>query len=418
MSAAPPAMTAAAAGGRKPAGERQALAALLLVVFINIAGFGIVIPLLPFYAEGFGVAAWQVTILFSAFSVGQLFGESWWGHLSDRIGRRPVLIGTILAGAIGYFLLAYAPNYTIALLLRLAGGLFAGNISTIQAYVADVSAPDTRTKRMGLIGAIFGLGFVVGPGIGGLLADPAAGLAGFRLPLLVAGGLSAIAAASVLLFVVETRHAVDTPAAASRRAMLGAAWRHPVMRTVILTTMIATGAFSAMEAIFALWAHARYGWGPHEVGLCFAFIGCMSALSQWLLVGRVVDRLGEAHTLTAGLFLTAASLYAQTLAPTGGWMVFVTLFTVIGITMTQPSTAGLISRVVGSGEQGAMLGLNGSASAFARIGGPVLAGFLFSGVGVDAPYRIAALLTVPAALLALGLDRAVRRHIAHQGEMR
>jgi len=400
------------------ANERRALAVLLLVVFVNIAGFGIVIPLLPFYAEGFGVAAWQVTILFSAFSVGQLFGESLWGHLSDRIGRRPVLIGTILAGAIGYLALAFAPNYMTALLLRLAGGLFAGNISTIQAYIADISPRAVRTRRMGLIGAVFGLGFVVGPGIGGLLADPAAGLAGFRLPLLVAGGLSAIAAAGVLLFVVETRHAADVLPAGSRRAVVGEAWRHPVMRTVILTTMIATGAFSAMEAIFALWAHARYGWGPHEVGLCFAFIGCFSAISQWLIVGWVVDRLGEARTLTAGLFLTAASLYAQTLAPTGGWMVFVTLFTVIGITMTQPSTAGLISRVVDAGQQGAMLGLNGSASAFARIGGPVLAGVLFSAVGIDAPYRIAALLTVPAALLALGLDKAVRHHIRTSGEIR
>ena len=395
---------------RDATAERRELAFLLLTVFLNLAGFGIVIPLLPFYAENFGIAALQVTILFSAFSVGQLFGETVFGRLSDRIGRRPVLIGTILAGALGYALLAYVPNYPLAFLLRLLGGFAAGNISTVQAYIADISPPDLRVRRLGLVGSMFGLGFVVGPAIGGLLTDPALGPAGYRLPLLIAAGLGLLAAAGVALFVRESRHTAHATVALGRRfSLVHDAWASPVIRNVLLATMVGTGAFSAMEAVFALWAHARFAWGPREVGLIFAFIGTLSALSQAFLVGFLVRRLGEANTLALGLLIAAASLVMQAVAPTGALVVAVTTFTVIGISVTNPAIAGLISRATASHHQGAMLGLNGSASALARILGPIIAGFLFSGVGVNAPFYFAAAMLLPAVLLALRAGGAVRR---------
>ena len=397
-----------AADVRDFAGERRALAFLLLVVFINIAGFGIVIPLLPFYAESFGIAAWQVTILFSAFSIGQLFGESLFGRLSDGLGRRPVLIGTMLAGSGAYALLAYAPNYPVAFLLRLLGGLAAGNISTIQAYVADISAPDERVKRLGLIGSVFGLGFVVGPAIGGLFTSPELGAAGFRPPLLVAAALAALAVVGIVAFVRESRHARQSRSKPGRFSVLHIAWASPVLSRVLLATMVATGAFSAMEAIFALWTHARFAWGPREVGLIFAFIGTMSALTQALLVGPIARFLGEANMLAAGLMLGSISLFLQVISPSGTMLVIVTTFTVIGISITNPATSGLISRTTQPEHQGAMLGLNGSASALSRIVGPVIAGFLFSAVGVNAPYYFAALAMLPAVVLALRVGAAVR----------
>jgi DHA1 family tetracycline resistance protein-like MFS transporter len=391
------------------AGERRALAFLLLVVFINIAGFGIVIPLLPFFAETFGIDAWQVTILFSAFSVGQLFGETFFGRLSDRIGRRPVLIGSILAGSLFYALLAFAPNYATAFVLRLLGGFAAGNISTVQAYVADISPPERRVRRLGLIGSIFGLGFVVGPAIGGLLTDPAMGAAGYRPPLLIAAALGLVAALGLFLFVRESRHAVHAPPIRGRFAVLHDAWASPVLRRVLLSTMVATGAFSAMEAVFALWAHARFDWGPREVGLIFAFIGTISAITQAVLVGPVVRWLGEANTLALGLLVSAVTLFLQAISPTGAIVVAVTTFTVIGVSITNPAIAGLISRATRADHQGAMLGLNGSASALSRILGPIIAGFLFSGVGVNAPFYFAAAMTLPAVLLAVQAGQAVRR---------
>lgn len=400
---------AATEPGRDLRAERRALAFLLLVVFINIAGFGIVIPLLPFYAETFGIAAWQVTILFSVYSIGQLFGESLWGRLSDRIGRRPVLIGTMLLGAGGYALLAFTRSYEGVLLLRLAGGLVAGNISTTQAYIVDITPPRERVTRLGLIGATFGLGFVLGPAIGGLLADPSKGPVGFRLPLLVASGLALLAVVGILLFVRESRQHVETPHDAGRFAVIGHAWHSPVVRNVVAATIVTTAALSAMESTFALWVNARFQWGPREVGLTFAFIGIMSAITQGLLVGRVARRIGEANTLALGLAMTSVSLFVQTIVPSEWMVVAITAFTVFGVAITQPSIAGLISRATSHEHQGAMLGLNGSAGAMSRILGPLAAGFLFSAVGVNAPYRFAAIIVIPAILLALRAGWQVRR---------
>lgn len=396
-------------GIRNLIAERRALGVLLLVVFINIAGFGIVIPLLPFYAETFGIAPWQVTILFSAFSIGQLIGEPLWGRLSDKVGRRPVLIGTILIGAVAYVLLAYAPTYGAAFAVRLLGGLAAGNISTVQAYVADISPPRERVSRLALLGSAFGLGFVVGPAIGGLLTSPELGAAGYRAPLLCAAALGFVACVGTLLFVRESRHVVDIPAVGKRVSMMRVAWSNEVVRLMFIITLVATAAFSAMESIFALWTNARFQWGPHEVGLIFTFIGVLSALNQALIVGVVVRRFGEARALAAGLALTSLSLFGQVLAPTGALVVAMTAFTVVGVTMTQPAITAMISHATEAEHQGSTLGLNGAVGALARIIGPIVAGFLFTVFGTNAPYLFAAAATLPAVYLSLSAGAAVRR---------
>src|SRR5262249_54948179 len=162
------------------------------------AGFGLVVPLLPFFAKSLNAQAWQVTLMFSAYSLGQFFAEPFWGRLSDRIGRRPVLIVTTLSNAIGYVALAYSPDIWTAIAVRLAMGLGAGNISTIQGYVADVTPPRLRAGCMGLLGAAFGLGFVFGPG-GGLLLHPGLGRLGYQLLLFGAAGLCALACLGVIL---------------------------------------------------------------------------------------------------------------------------------------------------------------------------------------------------------------------------
>ncbi len=164
----------------EPAHSNRALAVLLLVVFINLVGFGVIIPLLPFYARSMDAAPWQVTTMFAAYSLGQFFGEPFWGRLSDRIGRRPVLIVTIIANTLAYLALAFAPNIWVAMAIRLVGGFGSGNISTIQGYMADVTPPEKRAGRMGLLGAAFGAGFVIGPGLV-MVMRPGAGALGSRL---------------------------------------------------------------------------------------------------------------------------------------------------------------------------------------------------------------------------------------------
>ncbi len=363
------------------------------------------IPLLPFYAQSFGISAWQVTVLFSAYSIGQFVGEPLWGRLSDRWGRKPVLFLTMAAIGLNYVLLAYAPNYEVAVVLRLLAGVAGGNIAVTQAYIVDISPPAKRTARLGLLGAAFGVGFMVGPAIGGLLVVQHAGSAGFRPPLLTAAALSAIAVIGITLFLHETRH-VET--SRRQRAELREALRDPVIAQVLLTTLVATGAFSAMEAIFGLWTEKRFHWGPHEVGLTFGMIGLLSAVMQAAVTGRVVRSIGEANTLALGLVLAGASLVAQAVVPNGTWLVALIPFTVVGISMTNPAIAGLISHATPPEQQGAMLGLNGALGALARIGGPIVAGILFSSVSIDAPYLFAGLGLLPAAWLGWRVNHRLR----------
>ena len=391
----------ASSSAAEPAHSNRALYVLLLVVFINLVGFGLVIPLLPFYAKSLKAEPWQITALFSAYSLGQFFAEPFWGRLSDRIGRRPVLIITILTNTASYVALAFAPNIWTAFAIRLVGGFGSGNVSTIQGYMADVTPPEQRAGRMGLLGSAFGAGFVVGPALGGLLAHPEAGQLGFQIPLFVAAGMAALASLGVFLFVVESRapSAPDAPRP-HRREALQAAVAHPVLSRVLLVTLVSTAAFAGMESIFGLWTDARFGWGPKQVGLCFAVIGVIASVGQGALTGRLARRFGEPRVLTAGLSIIALSLAITPFAPSG---VFVPVFvglTAFGQSLVFPSVAALISLSSPPDRQGATLGLNMAAGSLARIGGPLLAGPLF-GLAISGPYWFGAVLMLPAIWLAM-----------------
>jgi DHA1 family tetracycline resistance protein-like MFS transporter len=385
----------------EPRHSARALAVLLLVVFVNLVGFGVVIPLLPFYAKAMNAAPWQVTTMFAAYSLGQFFGEPFWGRLSDRIGRRQVLIVTILANTLAYVALAFAPNIWIAMAIRLVGGFGGGNISTIQGYMADVTPPEKRAARMGLLGSAFGAGFVIGPSLGGVLAHPSLGRLGFQIPLFVAAGLAAVAALGVFLFVTESR-ARSAPGVIQpgRREALGAAAAHPILSRVLLVTLVSTGAFAGMESIFGLWTSARFAWGPQQVGFCFAVIGVIASLGQGLLTGRLARRFGEGRVLTAGLAIIACSLFLTPFAPLPALATAAVGFTAFGQSLVFPCVAALISRASPPDRQGQMLGLNMAAGSLARIGGPLLAGPLF-GLNPGGPYWFGAALMVPAIGFAL-----------------
>ncbi len=299
-----------------PAVRAPALAVLFAVVFINLVGFGLVVPLLPFFAQSLKGEAWQITLMFSAYSLGQFFAEPFWGRLSDRVGRKPVLLVTLVANALGYLMLAFVPNIWLAIAVRLFTGLGAGNISTVQGYVADVTPPEQRAGRMGLIGAAFGLGFIVGPGLGGLLTQPQLGRLGYQLPIFLAAALAALAAIGVMVFLRESRAKAD-PAAARPAFLAGLkdARTNPVVSRVLVVTLIYMAGFSAMESVFGLWSESRYAWGAREVGLSFMIVGVISVLNQGFLAGRLARRFGEARVLAAGMLLFGSSLVLQVLAP-------------------------------------------------------------------------------------------------------
>jgi DHA1 family tetracycline resistance protein-like MFS transporter len=378
----------------------RALAVLLLVVFINLVGFGVVIPLLPFYAKSMNAAPWQVTTMFAAYSLGQFFGEPFWGRMSDRIGRRPVLIVTIIANTLAYIALAFAPNIWIAMAVRLVGGFGSGNISTIQGYMADVTPPEKRAGRMGLLGAAFGAGFVIGPALV-MVIHPGAGHLGYQLPLFLAAGMAGIAALGVVLFVTESRapSAPGTPQP-RRREALAAAAAHPILSRVLLVTLISTGAFAGMEAVFGLYADARFGWGASQVAACFAIIGVIASLGQGLLTGRLARRFGEGRVLATGLSIIALALLITPFISVPTLAVVAVGCTAFGQSLVFPCVAALISRASPPDRQGQMLGLNMAAGSLARIGGPLLAGPLF-GIAIGGPYWFGSALMVPAIGFAL-----------------
>lgn len=409
--------------------KTPALAVLFATVFINLVGFGLVVPLLPFFAQSLQAEAWQITLMFSAYSLGQFFAEPFWGRLSDRIGRKPVLLITLIANALGYLMLAFVPNIWLAIAVRLFTGLGAGNISTVQGYVADVTPPEQRAGRMGLIGAAFGLGFIVGPGLGGLLTQPQLGRLGYQLPIFLAAALAAVAAVGVIVFLRESRAKADP--AAPRPAFLAGlkdARDNDVVSRVLVVTLIYMAGFSAMESVFGLWAESRYSWGAREVGLSFMIVGIVSTLNQGFFAGKLARRFGESRVLAVGMLLFGSSLVLQVLAPVAwfpatrlelgalsipivqGWVIpMVMALGACGMSMAMPNISAMISRASPPDRQGAMLGLNMASSSVARIFGPMVAGALFSGLGHDWPFLVGALLTIPAAIMAINAGRAIQR---------
>lgn len=357
-----------------------AVPVLLGIVFISLIGFGIVVPLQPFYATMFHASPLQVTMMFSLFACGQFFGELTWGRLSDRLGRKPVLIGTILAGSVGYVALAFAPNIWAALGARALTGFFAGNISTVQGYVVDVSPKEKLAGRLGLVGSALGLGFIVGPAIGGLLAHPDQGAAGFRPPLLVAAGLCVLSALSAAFVMRESLRRGDGggarrlgPLRALRRALGDAA-----LRPLLATTFFSFGGWSMIWATYGLWAHARFGWGPGEIGLVLAGTGVATAGSQALFSGLTTRRLGEARAVVFSLGLTSLLMMSQVAPLAPILSSAIVLLFVVTYNIGQPANTAMVSRAAPDGELGATLGANNGASAIARVFTPMIGGLALS----------------------------------------
>ena len=390
--------------------SQAALYTLLLVVFINLLGFGVVVPLLPFYAQSFKAPAWQIALLFSAYSMGAFFGEPTWGRLSDRIGRKPLLLSTIGGNCLCYLLLAFAPNIYVAFLVRLLGGAASGNGSVVQGYIADVTPPGERAGRMALVGAAYNIGFIVGPSMGGLLARPEAGPAGFRIPLFVASALAAISVTGIALFVRESRaRSRDPVRQPSRWVMLGRAVQNPVLSRLMLLTFLSGFAFTGIESTFGFWGAHRFGWGPRQIGFVFFFVGATAAIAQSLLTGRLSRRYGEVRMLAAGMALTVVATSLQPFSP--GFSMTTTLMALmaLGQSVAFPNVSALISRTASAGHQGQLLGLNNATGALARVMGPLAAQILFASVAVNGPFLMGACVVAPAILLALSAGRAAGR---------
>jgi MFS family permease len=383
-----------------------ALPTLLFVVFMNLLGFGMVVPLLPFFAKSFHAAPWQISLVFSAYAMGGFIGEPFWGRLSDRIGRRPVLISTLACNCITYGFMAFAPNIWAAFLIRFLGGIFAGNGSVVQGYIADVTPPEDRPGKLARIGVAYNIGFIVGPTLAGALARPELGPVGFRAPFLVASLLAALSSLGVTLLVRESRaRRTDMLNQPSRWALFGAAVSHPVVGPLLLLTLASGFAFNGIESIFGFWGQKSFGWGPRQIAIVFGFVGVTNAGAQWFITGRLSRAWGQARALAVGMAVTVG---ATLLIPLSRGLVTVTLFMALmafGQSVAFPNVGALISRVAHQDRQGQALGLNNATGAMARFLGPLASGIVFSAVSIEGPFYLAALVVAPAILLALAAGK-------------
>jgi DHA1 family tetracycline resistance protein-like MFS transporter len=371
------------------------MAILFLIVFIDLVGFGVIIPLLPFYAEHFQASPTQVGLLMASFSLAQFATAPLWGRLSDSTGRRPVLIATLAAASVSYLALAFATELWMLFAARVVGGVMAGNIATAFAYAADISTPGQRAKAMGVVGAAFGLGFIFGPAIGGMVAgaDPAS--ADFRSPALVAAGLSAAACLMTLIRLPESLPAAARRAAARRGGpgrlqLLITAMRQPGMRGLIVLAFASTLVFAGMETIFALWSRRQFGWGPEQNGYIFAFIGLISAFFQGGLIGPLASRLGEIRLVIAGAAALSLGMLAIPYAFTWPLLLPAMALAGIGFSLMTPSLNSLVSLRAPAAVLGSMMGVTRSATTLARVVGPAGAGLLFERLGKDSPFFVGA----------------------------
>lgn len=389
--------------------RKPGLGPILLTVALDLVGFGLVIPLLSFYAESFGASALQVTLLMAIYSLAQFLMAPVWGSLSDRYGRRPVLLFSIGATAAMLVLFALAPNLWILFLARALHGAAAANISTAQAYVADITTPENRAKGMGLIGASIGLGFTLGPFLGGELAG-----FGHRVPILVAAALSALNFLWAYARLPESR----VPEAASlvhRRTLdpraLITGLTHPVVGLAIALTFLAVFAFSMMEGTLALVAEHRWAWNEADVGRMLGTVGIIGIVIQGGLLGRLAKRFGESPLVSVGYGCMAAGFGLLSIAEGNElWLAVVLLG--IGNSLAVPSLNALISKATSSEEQGAILGVNQSMSALARAFGPAIGGLLYTGWFDGGALAVGSVLMALALVLSLPATRRARTGVA------
>ena len=380
---------------------RRQLAALFLVCIIDTLGFGIVIPLVPYMADRFGTAPEFITPVLGSYSLCQLLAAPWWGNLSDRHGRRPVLISSLAGACLSYLLLAGARNIWWLLASRMLAGFMAGNIAAAFAYASDVSTPQKRAGTLGLIGAAIGLGFALGPPLGGLLAGRNPHTANFLLPALASACTSLLAMLLVRFVLPESHteaHRQEYPPEAPRGS-----WRllreRPALAFLAAATLAVTYSQSILESIFAIWALHRYGFGPRAVGFLLFAVALPALLMQGGAVRLLAPRLGEVRLATWGVLAYVAGLATLAWAPVLTVTVGGLLLCGVGLGAYNPSAFALASRQSRGHDRGAVLGAYVASASLARVIGPFSSGPLYALLGPAAPFVVGACVTLPAAWL-------------------
>ncbi|MCX8056364.1 MAG: MFS transporter [Ignavibacteria bacterium] len=374
------------------------LALIFLVVLVDLIGFGIIIPILPRYSEThFGANELQIGILIASFSFFQFLSSPVLGKLSDQIGRKPVITFSLVLSVIGYLVFAFAPNFWIALLARCIGGIGGGSISAAQAYIADVTEKSERTKGMGLIGAAFGLGFILGPFIGGMLAS-----FGYIVPNLAAAGFSFVALILTQLYLNETlkvngnfKLSLGDLTISLKSSRFSKGFKNIYVGRFLIIFFIVTFSIANTYGVIPIFAYRYLHFTDKEIGYIYAVIGSIGVLFQGYLIGRLTKFLGEKKLLSIGMILMSLGLF---LVPFSTEFIFLMWFFVIiisiGLALINPTILSLISKLTSPDEQGQVLGVNQSMGSLGRVLGPIWGGFAFHNFGFEFPFWTASVFTL------------------------
>lgn len=377
--------------------NNRAFITIFLIVFIDLFGFGVILPLLPFIAEKYQATPLQIGLLTSVYSFFQLVASPILGRLSDRFGRKSILIVSQLGSMVGFLLMALTHSLPLLFLSRIIDGTTGGNISIAQAYIADVTNERNRARGMGILGAAFGLGFILGPAIGGMLSKIS-----FSAPAYLAAFISLLSIVATALFLKET--VVVGSWQPQKRSSLfhfkEILFSKPLGFLLVVFLLINL-AFSGMQSTFALWTERTFAFGPSQIGGVFAFVGIMSVLTQLVLLPRLIKSVGERKLLSSGLLFMSIGLlsFPYILSP---WMIFLSVpFLAIGNGFVNPTLQAIVSENVPRDRYGEVLGLLQSFGSFGRIFGPLLAGYLFGIYDKDVPFVTSGLLVMFTFILVL-----------------
>jgi DHA1 family tetracycline resistance protein-like MFS transporter len=381
---------------------RSPLLPIFLIVFVGLLGFGIIIPLLPLYAKQFGASPFVAGLLLSTYSLLQLVATPYLGALSDRIGRRPVLIVSQIGTVLSFLLLGVANSLPLLFVARVLDGISGGNISTAQAYISDVVDEKNRAKAFGLIGVAFGLGFILGPVIGGVLSHGG----NFYRPALAAATISFV---SLLLTIFYLPESLPRALRNQRRQLrifdvagLRRAWGYEQLGLLLLIFFLFSLVQAGFEGLFTLFSDRKFGLGPRESGYLLGYVGVLGVLVQGGMLGPLVQRLGERRVLQAGLVLGAFGFVWSGFADSLPILMLALVPVAFGLGVATPTTNSLIARESPPDERGRILGIGQSMSALARVFGPLLSGYALE-YQTWLPFVVAALLSLGAWTLAVRL---------------
>ena len=366
-------------------------------VALDLVGFGIVVPILGRYAERFGANGLQVGLMFASFSVAQMVFAPILGRISDKVGRKPVIVFSLIGTAVGSFVTGAAGALWVLFLGRILDGASGASVAVAQGAVADIAPPEQRARLMGMLGAAFGVGFVVGPALGGLAA-----LGGPHVPFYLAGSIAAVNAVAAIIRLPETKP--DT-SHITEKHQRGTALS-PALKRFALVGFLSMLGFAGFEATFSIWGEKQFGFTEGSASIVFVFVGVTLVAVQGGLIGPLTQRLGSRKLLRIGLSLVAVGLLLLGLSNT--WpLLFVALFLLsLGQGMSGPSGSALVAELAPVERRGEAIGYQQSTAAFGRVAGPVMAGALFDHVGISAPFFVSGVLILCAVGSVWSITRA------------